>query len=108
MDSTTRRGARDLHYHVVCVDKLRFAVPERRKRHTYLNMGLTVKSQTLHSKPSFLLGDVPFGVWPGFFSYLECGFHFHFLECGKVFVVLVFFCSFFGDPSRGLMLCVLR
>ena len=36
----------------------------------YLNAGLAVKSQTLHSKPFFLLGDVPFGVWPGPFFFI--------------------------------------
>ena len=67
-----------------------------------LNAGLAVNSQTLHSKPFFLLGDVPFGVWPGpFFHFLECGFIFHILECGKVFVVVflcLFLVFFFGDP----------
>ena len=41
----------------------------------YLNAGLAVKSQTLHSKLQFLLGHVPIGVWPGLsFFILECGF----------------------------------
>ena len=43
MDSTRRRAARDLHYHMVCADKLRFAVPERRKRHTYLTRSLVCR-----------------------------------------------------------------
>ena len=39
--------------------------------------GFGCKSQTLHSKPFFLLGDVPFGVWPGPFLFIF-GVWFHF------------------------------
>ena len=53
--------------------------PAIRLKHKNLpDAGLAVKSQTLHSKLSFLLGDVPFGVWPGFF--------FHFWSVVSLFI----------------------
>ena len=36
----------------------------------FVLLSLAVKSQTLHSKLSFFLGDVPFGVWPGPFLFI--------------------------------------
>ena len=98
MDSTRRRAARDLHYHMVCADKLRFAVPERRKRHTYLNAGLAIQVKPCTGVLGFCWETSIFGVWFGHnFSFLECG-----LLWSVVRVSCGSFCSFsfffLGDP----------